>query len=249
MKLPRIGTHAQLTLLGISLILASIYGYAFVSLMGFFPLPSPSLGADDVVRLYTDHNLRFRIGIALMLITGGWFTVWSVVVALQMARDELGVPKWALLYTIGAVFQSFTLGYPPVIWGLCAFSVERSPELTLVMHQFGFLAYITPVAWYPFIIASVVMVSFSPKKDPGNSAFPRWLGWLTLWSGVSAELGFAAILFKSGPFAWNGLFPFYLPCITYAMWLSANSYTLFRAIRRQSSAELEPNLTDATMAA
>jgi hypothetical protein len=46
----------------------------------------------------------------------------------------------------------------------------------------------------------------------------------------------ASGVIKNGPFAWNGLFPFYLPIAVYSVWLVSICITLFGAIKRQEMA-------------
>ncbi len=47
--------------------------------------------------------------------------------------------------------------------------------------------------------------------------FPRWLGYLSLWMAfifIPGEL----IFFYDGPFAWNGLFLFWMAGVVFGMW-------------------------------
>lgn len=69
-----------------------------------------------------------------------------------------------------------------------------------------------------------------------HSPFPRWLGYLTLWMLACAELGTLAMIFKTGPFAWNGFFTFWLPLTIYAVWYTALTTLMLKAITRQERA-------------
>ena len=42
--------------------------------------------------------------------------------------------------------------------------------------------------------------------------------------------------FKSGPFAWNGLFGFYLPFATFWIWFFVMTYTIRRSLHRLDDA-------------
>jgi len=53
----------------------------------------------------------------------------------------------------------------------------------------------------------IAMVSLTKGGD-ARSAFPRWIGFMTIWMIAAAEMGVLAQLFRTGPFAWNGLFTF-----------------------------------------
>ena len=81
-------------------------------------------------------------------------------------------------------------------------------------------------------IVPMAVIAFSKNNDE-NSAFPRWFGYLTLWVAVSGSVGVLAMMFRTGPFAWNGAISFYLPLVMFAVWLVALVYCLVKAINRQ----------------
>lgn len=228
---------SQKVLVWMTLILATVFALAYAFLLDFFPPVKPTLSATEVLSLYTDRNLRFRIGVVLMITSGGFLLPWAVVVWAQMARQEKGVPIWSILQALSCALGSWVFVFPAFIWGVAAFSVERDPALTVLMHEFGWLLFISPTTYLPFQFIPVAVVSLTAKNDDTNSAFPRWLGWLGICSMLGTELGSFAQVFKSGPFAWNGLFPFYLPLALYSALLGAMAFTLLRAIKRQ---EKEP---------
>lgn len=66
-----------------------------------------------------------------------------------------------------------------------------------------------------------------------HSAVPRWIGYFSLWLTISAECGVLAHLFKTDPFAWNGLFTFWLPLTIFTAWFAMIDYTMIRAIKAQ----------------
>jgi hypothetical protein len=48
------------------------------------------------------------------------------------------------------------------------------------------------------------------------------------------------VLFKSGPFAWNGLVGFWCPALGFSVWITALAFALLRAIRHQAKEALIP---------
>jgi hypothetical protein len=223
---------SQRALIWIGIVLAVIYSFALVALLGFIPAPSPSLGVAEVVQLYARHNLQFRFGVALMIISGAFALPWGVVITAQMAREEKGFPIWAALQLVATTLGVWLFAFPPVLWGVAAFTVTRDPALTMLMHELAWLAFVTPVSFFAFQLIPVAVICLRKTNDK-YSAFPRWLGYLTISLAIVGELGFAAMLFKSGPFAWNGLFTFYLPLVFYGAWETAIIITLLRAIGHQ----------------
>jgi hypothetical protein len=51
------------------------------------------------------------------------------------------------------------------------------------------------------------------------------------------ELGALAYLFRTGPFAWNGLFVFYAPFLLFGFWIGVIAWKLLGALKAQRAAE------------
>jgi hypothetical protein len=225
-------------MLWLSVVLLVVYGLAFFVLCGLFPPPPPTLDAAQVLLLYTHNNLEFRLGVVIMIITGAFYLPWSVVLSLQMARIEKGRPIWAITQALASVNGTWLLAFPPVLWGLAAFNVSRNPEITLFAHQFAWLVFVTPISWFIiFQLLPVGIVSLSRHNTNPRTAFPRWFGWLTVWIAVLSVPTVFAQVFTSGPFAWNGLFGFYIPFFIYTLWVVCGMVVMLPAIRHQQSAE------------
>ena len=62
----------QRILIWMTLILIAIFSVGYACMMGFFPPPAPSMGASDVLALYTANNTEFRVGVVLCLLSGGF---------------------------------------------------------------------------------------------------------------------------------------------------------------------------------
>lgn len=228
----------QIILIWLTLVFGIIYWIGYAYFLGFFPPPEPLMDTESVLALYSAENVKFRIGVVLMLISGGFAVPWTTVIAIQMARLETGVPAWSILQFASGVLGSIFNVAPPLIWGVAAFSVERAPEITLIMHEFAFLTFFTPVSWFIIQAVPIGVVSLT-QKPVEHSAFPRWIGFCSLWFALIAECGVMAQIFKQGPFAWNGLFVFWLPLCGFLVYISAICYCMLTAINRQRASHFE----------
>jgi hypothetical protein len=226
----------QRVLIWLSLVCAGIYGFSLFALMGFLPPPPADLPADQVLALYAAQNVQFKVGCILALISGFFLTPFSVVIGCQMARLEKGFPIWTIIQVLGINFIAIFIWGPPIIWGTAAFSVDRAPELTLLLHELGFISFITPLTLFPIALVAIVVIAFAKDEPDAVSAFPRWIGYLTAWQAVQAFGGPIALLFKSGIFSWSGLIPFWLPFLLFSIWLPAISWTMLRALKHQQAA-------------
>lgn len=228
---------AQRAMIWLSIILLILFAISLVALLRFFPPPPAYLSAEEVAALYRAHSVRMKIGAMLGMTSGGCLIPLSLVISIQMARLEKGIPIWALLQGLTGVVGSAFFWLPMLIFATAAFTPERSPQLTLILHEFGWLAFITPLALFPLQLIGVIVVSFTKDEEDQHSAFPRWIGYLSAWNFVQAFGGPIAVLFKKGIFAWHGLLPFYLPFAVFSLWIPAMSYTVLRALRQQERAE------------
>lgn len=225
--------RTQRFLLLLSWVMIVLFGVGYVGLMGFVPPPPATLPADQVAAIYRDHNIQIRVGVIVGIIAAGFLLPLSLVISIQMARLEKGVPIWALMQGLAGALVTTILWLPMLIWGVAAFSAERAPELTLLMHEFGWLTFITPVSMFPLQLLGIAVVAFAKAEDDRYSAFPRWIGYLALLTGAESLAAPMALLFKTGIFSWSGLLPFWLLLSLFFIWMVAISYTILRSLRHQ----------------
>jgi hypothetical protein len=69
--------------------------------------------------------------------------------------------------------------------------------------------------------------------------FPRWAGYLNYWVAVLFLPGSVTVFFRDGPFAWDGIFTWYLPLTVFAIWIVTNSVLTVRAISAQQRGDEE----------
>ena len=74
-----------------------------------------------------------------------------------------------------------------------------------------------------------------------NGILPRWVGYLNLWVALLFTPDVLAFFFHSGPFAWHGIFIFWLAFVAYAVFLIAMGLVLRQAVKDSSdTASAEP---------
>lgn len=231
------GAQSQTIILWWSFISLLIFGFAFCKLLGMVPPPPPSLTPAEVASFYTSNAFDIKLGAVIASVTSAFLIPFSVVVGLQLARIENGTPAWSVLAIAGGSLTCIFLVIPPILWGVAAFSSSRSPELTALVNEIANISLVTTGQFYIFNTVPIIYVGLTAKPDPYNP-FPRWLCWFTAFMTVIGETGILSYLFKTGPFAWNGLFAFAIPFAAYFLWISIVYYCLFSALRRQAKAGL-----------
>ena len=211
---------------------AAIYGVAFVFLLHMVPFPSATWSQDKIVAFYTEHHTSIRIGAVIASLTSAFMLPLAVVAGIQMARIERGRPIWAVLTICGGAMMSIFLVLPPLFWGVAAYTPDRAPEATVLMHQLAMLTMTTTDQYYVFMWVAIAVMCFTPTRMK-HSPFPRWFGYLTVWIALMFEAGAFAFLPRTGPFAWNGLLVFWSPLTFFSLWIAVQCPLLFKAIRAQ----------------
>lgn len=212
---------------------AAIYGGAFLFLLHMVPPPSPNLSSTEVAAFYDRHHDAIRIGAIIASWTSAFMVPLSIVVGLQLARQEGTSRVWSLTAIVGGSLMSIFLVLPPLFWGVAAYTPGRaSPEVTQLMHELGCLTLTTTDQYYVFLWVAMIVVSFLPAAA-AHSPFPRWYGYLNAWIGLMFEAGALAFLPQTGPFSWRGLLVFWSPLTLFAVWITVTATLLLKALNRQ----------------
>lgn len=237
MNIPVPGATGQRSLLWIGIVLGAIYWLALILLTDFYPPPAPTLSADAITNHIFESEAKFRLGVVIMLLASGWYLPLFLVIAIQTARLEKGFPFIATLQLLCIPVVGCIWAFPPVMFGVAAFTPDRSPELILLMHDLAWLWWITPGGIYGMQIVCIGLVAFLGKQNDPHTAFPRWLGWLTLIFAIeSAVPPTFAQIFKDGPIAWDGLVTWHVTVAGGGIFMIILFYSVFRAIRLQEQA-------------
>ena len=210
---------------------------AFVGwfLAGVLPMP---LGAhntpEEVVAFYRDHLTAVRAGLVIAGMGLGLIFPLVAVVAIQTMRMEGRYPILAFLQLVTGAATGVFLLIPMLLMALLAFRPDRSPELTVTLNDAAWMLFITPIM--PFIIQNIA-IGVAVLNDK-NGIFPRWCGYLNLLVGFSFLPDVLPYFFHSGPFAWDGIFVFWLALTTYTIWAITMGILARRAILA------DPNLAE-----
>lgn len=201
--------------------------------IGSFLTPplSPSASAAEVATFFANGGVVQKLGLIIALASVGGLLPMSGVLADQMRRMEGARPVWAQTQLTCASLLVWLLSAAFVFFAAAAFRADRDPQLIQLVHDLGWLTFITPVAMVVVWMASVGAAILSDQGDP--PVMPRWVGYLSLWAALLSAPGFVALLFHRGPFAWNGLLSLWIPLVIFLVWWITLTVYLLRAIRKE----------------
>ncbi|OBA64909.1 hypothetical protein A5647_26035 [Mycobacterium sp. 1100029.7] len=206
---------------------------SFVLFPGFNPPMSPSMTAEQVAAFYRDpaHIPQIRSS----MIVFNWFGVCLVpilaLIMLQIRRMALRTPILAYAMLGCAAGGPTLFLVANVCWLLAAFRPERSPELTQLLNDFGWVTFTILV---PYLIGqSVILALAIVFDDQPRPVFPRWVALFNLV--VAAALVPAAFVGVSltGPLAWDGFLSFWVKNAAIAVWIIVMGVVLGKAVYRE----------------
>ena len=213
-----------------------------VTLIGFLiagVLPLP-LGPDDttekVVNFYS-HDTRVAAG--LVIATLGLSLIFPLIalISVHMLRMEGRTPILTFLQLVAGAATGVFLVMPMILMTIITFRPERSPELTVTLNDISWLLFLTPIG--PFIIQNLVIAT--AILSDRSRILPRWVAYVNLWVALSFVPDPLAFFFHTGPFAWRGIFIFWLAFVTYGIFLVVMGLVLRQAVKAApDTAPVEP---------
>ncbi len=212
---------------------AIFFTLGFWPLTHFMPPPSPTMSAIDVAAMYGQNTNQIRFGLLVMMGSSGLILPFTAVIAVQMKRmeDAPSILTYLQLAS-GAVGVVFFI-VPCLLWSVAAFRPERSPELIALMNDCGWLLFLMPFT--TFIVQNFA-IGFAILGDKSvQPVFPRWVGFFNFWVAVLFVPGGLLTFFKTGPFAWNGLFAFWVPFVVFFAWYMLMFMFLRKGILAQAA--------------
>jgi hypothetical protein len=208
-----------------------IYGAALCFLLHMMPPPKATLSAAQIQAFYTEHHDSIRLG----AIVASWCSAFMVplfaVITVQMARVEEG-KIWTVMCAFGGALMSIFLVLPPLFWGVAAYTTDRAPGVTALMHELGTLTLTTTDQFYIFAWVAIVVICFRGTTLP-YSPFSRRYGYFTAWSAFMFEAGAIAFVPRTGPFAWRGILVYWSPLTIFGAWITVTCVVFLKAIKEQ----------------
>ena len=193
---------------------------------GMLPLPmGPSSSTADVVSFFTDDANRVMAGFVLSSIGVVLMAPMLALISIHMLRMEGRVPLMAFTQLLVAAVTVVINMFPQLIFAIAGFRADRNAEDIVLLNDLAWLLLFTGIT--PFMIQNVA-IGIAILRDR-SEVFPRWLAYLNFLVAFSFVPDVIAYFFKTGPFAWNGVFVFWLALTSYSVFLVAMSLACRRA--------------------
>lgn len=198
----------------------------------FWPQPPDfSMTGAQTAQFYSSHQLGMLIGITLSSVGMPFLASWDLQLGAMMRKLEGGSGLVSTVATVGITAIPVLLSFDCAVWAVAAYRpASTNPDVTRAMSDLGWIS--SMLIWPPLCLGMVLVGVVILKRQDVPGAFPKWLGWFSIFVGA-VEPGQAGIIFeKTGLFAPNGLGSWYLAVFTWGPWIILMSIAQFRILAR-----------------
>jgi len=227
--------NAQMTfqrICAFSGIICVLLFFAGIVSADFLPPLSPNLSPVQVAAHYQAHTTGIRLGAALIFLSSMFYVWFTAVISGQMQRIPGVHPTVINAQLAAGAFACLTFLVPALLFVVTAFRPDRSPDATLLLNDMSWIILVMP--WAPFMpqyFAFAFAILSDPRPQP---LFPRWLAYFNIWVELMFTPALVLPFFKTGPFAWNGLFVFWIPATVFTALFIVNVVCLLKAINSEA---------------
>ncbi len=202
------------------------------AIMGYnLPPFEPAISAHDLHQHYTDNNTRIKLAFTLSLFFMPMYFVWSSVVSRVMQSIEGNQGPLSVVEQMGGAPTVITGCIAGVCWLTAGFRIEeRTPELVRTLHDFGWLYFDTTFMVTSLQMIAIAVVFLSDKRS--TPLIPKWLSWYTILIAVIFVPLMLLPFMYTGPFAWSGLFNFWVALGGWFIWVILMFFYISKSIDR-----------------
>lgn len=214
-------------------------GMFFVA--GFLPPPSPALSPEALATLYQQNHTSILAGLTMSFVGTGFMLPLCVVGGVFMAEVERpdGFPVFTVIQLLSALATVLFTALPNFIWMAAAFRPDRAPAEIALLHDLGWIMWATPSWGFAFQLLCVGIVGLRDKRP--RPFLPRWMSYLALWLAMDmAPTPLVPFFTEPGPFAWNGLYTFWIAFFGPVAWIGVLFFMVVHNVRRGPEATGAP---------
>ena len=212
----------------------NLFGLIFVYLARLMPPPSPNLTTAEKVEFIRTHAPNLQAAMVILMLSLGLASLTNGLVVVQMKRME-GVGHWLPYGYLAALATAALPGclFCGFMFSLATFRPDRDPEIIAMLYDAGMLSFVGSLGVFIVQYLMFGIAVFLDKRE----VFPKWFGYMSIWALVTELVAGPIWIFRTGPFAWDGLLAFYQGTIIFVAWQTCQTVLLAKAIKRQQLEE------------
>jgi hypothetical protein len=217
---------------GVFYIVLLLFGWFVVA--GFFPMQSPSDGAAQIAAFFRTNPVAIKVGMVIVMWGAATFIPFTAALSDYVSKVEGRSGPLTKITMMAGYANAMLTFYPPLYWIANTFrAAERPDDMIYMLNDLAWLQFIGGLSLIMPMFVTVAVAAFSDKS--ANPAFPRWSAYVSILTFLLFLPDQMLFFFKSGPFAWNGLFAFWIPLTVFGGWFFMIFYLIRRSILQEES--------------
>ena len=195
--------------------------FAALALIGFIvadyiPPMSPNLSAEEVAAILRENTLSMRFAVLLIMTSGAFMCPFAIAITMQLRRIEGGLGPYSLAQACAGSITALIFVIASVFWTAALFRPDAPVTTIRMLNDLGWITAL--MTFGPFIVQNILIGLCILSDRSESPVLPRWVGYYNLWVAVSFAPGGLLTFFKTGPFAWDGLFVWWIPFVVFFSW-------------------------------
>jgi hypothetical protein len=208
-----------------------LFGIGYWAIAHLVPPPSPLKTPAEVAAFYSHDTNYLRSGLLISLAGVPLQLPFVTAISRQLRRIEGEAATLAVIQLAAGALGVLILTFPFILMEAIAFRPERNPDVTQGLND---------VAWTAFLgvffvaVLQNIAISLAILSD-GNQEpiLPRWLAYFNIFVALSFIPAGLLFFLKSGPFAWPGVFVWWIPAILFFVWYLVMARALLGALKHE----------------
>jgi hypothetical protein len=208
----------------------------FVAFPGFLPPMSPQMTAEQVADFYMRNTTMIRFSMITFNLCAIMLVPFFMTIVVQVKRMSLPSHVLAYSYLAAASTGATLFAIADIFWLIAAYRPSRDPQLILLLNDIAWLIFTAPVgAIVVMNLCLALAVYLDARLQP---IFPRWVAPFNLLTAAAMTPAVCAVVFKTGPLAWDGVVSFWLRIGAFALYIAVMFVVVRAAIIRQAAEEV-----------
>jgi hypothetical protein len=214
---------------GVAYMAVGLLSWAIVA--KFLPAPHESWTAAQTKDFFLHDQHRIRAGLIAYIFIGPLYVPFSLVLARIIRRIEGRDGILSQIEFFGGIGTALVTQLSGVLWLAASFRTgsRSAGEIQLLTDVGWFIFDVTFAVTFVQYCAIGIAVLLDKRAEP---LLPRWFGWFSFAVAASFLPELVMPFMTHGPFAWGGLFNYYVALGAFFVWILFAFVYARRAVAR-----------------
>jgi hypothetical protein len=219
---------AQLVCFWSAAVFMNAFGTGLFAMAHLLPPLAPSLSGEDLATIFHAKSAGIRWGMILLVLFFGAGSLFAGLVVSQMKRMEGVSPALAYGYLVALASSAVPSGLLFVPLFVAGALRGYSPPIMVMMDDLGYFSFIGVLGCFFVQYAVLALAVFLDR----SRLYPKWFGYVCIWSSLTEVMAIPLWIFRTGPFTWAGLLVFWIGLPIFMAWQICLMVCMWKAMPR-----------------